>query len=138
MNKFSIGDDDRMYYAKLLNLNGKKNDFYSLNIRHPEASDYIKSFYNSRHAICMRYHSICLALATDTPFVAIDYTNGGKSKNLLSDLGLLDLYIDVKNVSVEKISERLKRSEEIFNSQRDLIHNYLNKSQSIYSELFNL
>lgn len=135
MNKFSIGDDDRFFYAKLLDLDGKEKADISLDITHPPVEDYIKRFYNSEKAICMRYHSVCLALATETPFVAIDYTNGGKTKNLLSDLGLLELCVPLEEANEQTITEKLKLSEKLLKDRQDKIHSFIDSAADTYNEL---
>ena len=39
----------------------------------------------------MRFHSVVFSLATNTPFLAVDYTMGGKIAGLLRDVGAPDL-----------------------------------------------
>ncbi len=135
MNKLAIGDDDRLFYAKLLNLDRQNNEGINMDIRHGSVNEYIKHFYNSKVAVCMRYHSVCLALATKTPFIAIDYTNGGKTKNLLNDLGLMDLYIDVNEFTSKKAAKLMKDAPIILEGKKEVIDSYLDSSELKYEQL---
>jgi polysaccharide pyruvyl transferase WcaK-like protein len=41
--------------------------------------------------LAMRFHSVVFSLATNTPFLTVDYTLGGKIAGLLRDVGAPEL-----------------------------------------------
>ena len=66
--------------------------------------------------IAMRFHSVVFALATNTPFIAIDYTLGGKITGLLTDLGLQDRMFSISEFNHKQAVLKL---EEQYNQDID-------------------
>ncbi len=85
MHKYAVGGDDRIFYRRLL------ADFPGilarLDDRHRPPSEDLRTIARSRAILAMRFHSVVFSLGTATPFVAVDYTMGGKIQGLLTDVG---------------------------------------------------
>jgi polysaccharide pyruvyl transferase WcaK-like protein len=47
----------------------------------------------------MRFHSVLFAETLGVPYIAIDYTGGGKIKALLQERGKLDRLISLKDIA---------------------------------------
>lgn len=84
MHKLAVGGDDRAFYRKVARGSGPL--VTQLDNRHRLPKDDLAIIEGSRAVLAMRFHSVVFALATYTPFLAIDYTNGGKTKGLLEDI----------------------------------------------------
>lgn len=84
MHKYIVGGDDRKFYRRLL------KDFPEilarLDQRHRTPAEDLRMFASSRAVVAMRFHSVAFSVATETPFLAIDYTRGGKIAGLLDDV----------------------------------------------------
>lgn len=114
MHKYAVGGDDRFYHNKLW-----KNDADICSLidwQHQTPEHDLKQFYNSCGIVAMRFHSVVFAIATCTPFIAVDYTEGGKIASLLTMLGLNDrlFYISNLNASIayKKLSYLIHNNEE--------------------------
>jgi len=85
MHKYVIGGDDRKFYRRLL---AEFPEILSrLDQRHRTPAEDLEFFGSSRAVVAMRFHSVVFSLATETPFLAVDYTRGGKIAGLLNDVG---------------------------------------------------
>lgn len=91
MHKLAVGGDDRAFYRRLL----KQNPVVlgNLDNRHRPPAHDLQAFQSAQAVLAMRFHSVVFSLATGRPFLAIDYTLGGKIAGLLGDLGLSDRLI---------------------------------------------
>jgi polysaccharide pyruvyl transferase WcaK-like protein len=89
MHKYFVGGDDRKFYRRLLqefpHILGRLDD------RHRSPAEDLRFFSCSRSVLAMRFHSVVFSLATNTPFLAVDYTMGGKIAGLLRDVGAPEL-----------------------------------------------
>jgi polysaccharide pyruvyl transferase WcaK-like protein len=112
MHKYAVGGDDRLFYRRLL---GEFPDILArLDDRHRPPTEDLRLIARSRAVAAMRFHSVVFSLATSTPFLAVDYTLGGKIAGLLNDLGLSNLLIaiaDFEGVSAARRLLSLKRAE---------------------------
>jgi polysaccharide pyruvyl transferase WcaK-like protein/sulfatase maturation enzyme AslB (radical SAM superfamily) len=92
MHYFPVGFDDRRFAQRLLR-----------QIVHPRLKvvdkpmsprELLEVMAQSALSVCMRFHSVVFAHEVGAPFVAIDYTAGGKIRGFLEDVGRLDRYTD--------------------------------------------
>jgi polysaccharide pyruvyl transferase WcaK-like protein len=116
MHTFTVGGDDREFNRRFITayLDGLQASYQ------PEPSSVdsiIDAMLNARLCICMRFHSVVFAHNLDRPFVAIDYTNGGKIKALLQDNGLLERLVSLQDIGAgqlhlieERLSKQLEQS----------------------------
>jgi polysaccharide pyruvyl transferase WcaK-like protein len=84
MHKYFVGGDDRKFYRRLLK--GFPEILARLDDRHRPPEEDLRFFASSRAVLAMRFHSVVFSLATKTPFLAVDYTMGGKIAGLLRDV----------------------------------------------------
>ena len=106
MHKQAVGGDDRLFYRRLL---AESPDVRAqLDLRHRTPEDDLRRFETSTHVLAMRFHSVVFALATGRPFLAIDYTLGGKITGLLTDLGMQDHLISLADFDGAAAAERLR------------------------------
>jgi polysaccharide pyruvyl transferase WcaK-like protein len=105
MHKYSVGGDDRLFYRRLL------ADFPEilarLDDRHRTPAEDLQTIARSRAIFAMRFHSVVFALGTATPFVAIDYTMGGKIQGLLNDVGEIGRLISIKDFDGRRAAAQL-------------------------------
>lgn len=100
MHTFWVGGDDRIYYRAFI----KKHfadypDLISYE-KTPSSVDQItKAMKQSFLNITMRFHSVVFAHTLDTPFIAIDYTNGGKIFQFLKDNQASSHYISPQQIA---------------------------------------
>ena len=89
MHKYFVGGDDRQFYRRLLT--GFPKILARLDDRHRSPAEDLRFFSASRAVLAMRFHSVVFSLATNTPFLAVDYTMGGKIAGLLRDVDAPEL-----------------------------------------------
>jgi polysaccharide pyruvyl transferase WcaK-like protein len=89
MHKYFVGGDDRKFYRRLLK--GFPEILARLDDRHRPPAEDLRLFSTSRAVLAMRFHSVVFSLATKTPFLAVDYTMGGKIAGLLRDVNTPEL-----------------------------------------------
>lgn len=98
MHTFVVGNDDRDFarrFAKSYLEDGE----YEIGSRVYSPEDILSVMSESRFNICMRFHSVLFAEILEAPFVAIDYTGGGKIKGFLQDHEKEELMIDRAEMS---------------------------------------
>ncbi len=84
MHTFVIGNDDRDFDRRFIK-KYLKDDPVEIGYKVYSSQDILSVMSKSRFNICMRFHSVLFAETLGVPFVAIDYTEGGKIKGFLSD-----------------------------------------------------
>ena len=89
MHKYFVGGDDRKFYRRLLK--EFPEILARLDDRHRPPAEDLRLFSTSRAVLAMRFHSVVFSLATKTPFLAVDYTMGGKIAGLLRDVNTPEL-----------------------------------------------
>lgn len=105
MHKYAVGGDDRLFYRRLL---GEFPEILArLDDRHRTPIEDLRLIARSRAILAMRFHSVVFSLATKTPFLAVDYTLGGKIEGLLNDLGLRHLLIAIDRFEGVSAAARL-------------------------------
>ena len=105
MHKYAVGGDDRIFYRRLLT---RFPDILSrLDNRHRTPQEDLDLIARSRAVLAMRFHSVVFSLATNTPFLAVDYTLGGKIAGLLGDVKALPLLIPIDRFDGASTAKRL-------------------------------
>jgi len=105
MHTFHLGGDDRVlnrHLAKnILDLSNSKQINQSVSFAREPVSplEIIQSMYHAEFNICMRFHSVLFAETLGVPYIAIDYTGGGKIKAFLEERGKLDHIISLKDIA---------------------------------------
>ena len=113
MHTFYVGGDDRVFNRKLhANLSGlvsKKKLINKISYARETISpkEILQSMYHAQLNICMRFHSVLFAESLGVPYIAIDYTNGGKIKAFLESKGKLNRLISLAEVANENWRTRL-------------------------------
>ena len=93
MHTFVIGNDDRDFMRRFVKTYLKDHNC-ELGDKIYSPGDILSAMSESRFNICMRFHSVLFADALSVPFMAVDYTGGGKIKNFIKDKGKESLMID--------------------------------------------
>jgi polysaccharide pyruvyl transferase WcaK-like protein len=105
MHKYAVGGDDRAFYRRLL------ADFPEilarLDDRHRAPREDLETIGRSRAILAMRFHSVVFSLGTQTPFLAVDYTLGGKITGLLEDVGATDRLVAIEHFDGLDAARRL-------------------------------
>ena len=105
MHKYAVGGDDRIFYRRLLT---RFPDILSrLDNRHRTPLEDLHLIARSRAVLAMRFHSVVFSLATNTPFLAVDYTLGGKIAGLLGDVNALPSLIPIDRFDGASTAKRL-------------------------------
>ena len=94
MHYFPIGNDDRLYAKKLAGDMCSERIVVDYKPRSPE--EILHAMAVAHFCVCMRFHSVVFAATIGAPFVAIDYTAGGKVQGYLDDT-----HQSFKSVSLE-------------------------------------
>ena len=105
MHKQPIGGDDRFYHNHLWS--DDKEVLRAIDWGHRKPEDDLKMFMSARGVVAMRFHSVVFAIATGTPFIALDYTMGGKISGLLHMLGLQDRLFKVRKFNADEAFAKL-------------------------------
>ena len=105
MHKYAVGGDDRIFYRRLLV--EFPEILARLDNRHRTPPEDLHLFARSRAVLAMRFHSVVFSLATKTPFLAVDYTLGGKIEGLLDDVGGKHLLISIDRFDGTSTAARL-------------------------------
>ncbi|OUL29876.1 radical SAM protein [Nostoc sp. T09] len=108
MHTFHIGGDDRVLNRRL----AKNISDFEQNVnfaRGPVSPlEILQSMYHAEFNLCMRFHSVLFAETLGVPYLAIDYTGGGKIKAFLEERGKLNRLISLQDVASGHWQSRLK------------------------------
>lgn len=83
MHYFPIGNDDRLYAKKLSS--DIRSERISVDYKPRSPREILQAMAEANFCVCMRFHSVVFAAAIGAPFIAIDYTAGGKIQGFLED-----------------------------------------------------
>jgi len=83
MHYFPIGNDDRLYAKKIAGDVGSERILVDHKPRSPK--EILQAMAEANFCVCMRFHSVVFAATIGAPFIAIDYTAGGKIRGFLED-----------------------------------------------------
>ncbi|AIE74129.1 MULTISPECIES: polysaccharide pyruvyl transferase family protein [unclassified Synechocystis] len=115
MHSFYVGGDDRIfnrYLAKSmqLHLNGCLDNIQVKFTRESISPlEIITTMHHAKLNICMRFHSVLFAETLNVPYLAIDYTQGGKIKAFLEDRGKLEKLIPLQEIAEGRWKEKIKQ-----------------------------
>jgi MoaA/NifB/PqqE/SkfB family radical SAM enzyme/polysaccharide pyruvyl transferase WcaK-like protein len=98
MHTFAVGIDDRDFARRFANTYLQEGDC-DIGNKVYSPQDILSVMSRSKFNVCMRFHSVLFAEKLDVPFVAIDYTGGGKIKGFLNDQKKLEFMIDRAEIS---------------------------------------
>lgn len=98
MHTFVIGGDDRQFARQFRNKYFQNEDMEILE-RIYSPQDILSLICSSPFNLCMRFHSVLFSETLNVPYLAIDYTGGGKIKGFLSDLNKDHVRIDREKIS---------------------------------------
>jgi polysaccharide pyruvyl transferase WcaK-like protein len=105
MHKYAVGGDDRIFYRRLLSQ--FPEILCRVDNRHRTPAEDLDTIARSRAILAMRFHSVVFSLATNTPFLAVDYTLGGKIAGLLDDVGGRDSLVPIDRFDGRNTARRL-------------------------------
>ncbi|MBL9215221.1 MAG: polysaccharide pyruvyl transferase family protein [Opitutaceae bacterium] len=83
MHHFPVGKDDRVFARELQRRVGSPRLHVQWEPSTPE--EIMAAMAGAEFCVCMRFHSCVFAAAVGVPFLAIDYTAGGKIRAFLED-----------------------------------------------------
>lgn len=98
MHTFTVGQDDREFARKFAQKYLQVGK-YAIGGKVYSPQDILSVMFSSQLNLCMRFHSVLFAEKLGTPFIAIDYTGGGKVKGFLEDQNKLNLMLDRTAIS---------------------------------------
>lgn len=84
MHHFPVGYDDRLFARKLVREIADPRLTCEWEPRTPR--EILEAMAGAEFCVCMRFHSCVFASEVGAPFLAIDYTAGGKIKGFLDDV----------------------------------------------------
>lgn len=108
MHTFHIGGDDRVFNRRLANnISNFVEDTELKSLvcfaREPISPlEILQSMYHAEFNICMRFHSVIFAETLGVPYLAIDYTAGGKIKAFLHERGKIERLVSLHDVAAGK------------------------------------
>jgi len=109
MHYFPIGWDDRVFARRLA---GKIGNPRVAAIQVPlSPTQILQAMAAAEFCLCMRFHSVVFAHAVGVPFIALDYTNGGKILGFLKDRHLASKCLsfgDLRGLSREALEQALR------------------------------
>jgi MoaA/NifB/PqqE/SkfB family radical SAM enzyme/polysaccharide pyruvyl transferase WcaK-like protein len=115
MHSFYIGGDDRIFNRRIAHsIDGQFTDFLESHqvsfTREPISPlEILGTMCYAKFNICMRFHSVLFAETLGVPYLAIDYTQGGKIKAFLEDKGKLNKLISLREIAEEKWISKLNQ-----------------------------
>lgn len=114
MHTFHVGGDDRVfnrYLAKSISpLLVEKGLQLEVSFARGPISplEILQSMYHAEFNICMRFHSVLFAEALGVPYIAIDYTSGGKIKAFLETKGKLNRLISLQDIAAGQWKNKIE------------------------------
>lgn len=98
MHTYHVGGDDRVFARRFV-----KRYMSDLDVEiydRPSSVDVIvKAMASATLSLCMRFHSVVFAHHVGRPFVALDYTQGGKIKGFLATINQSERMVDLVDYS---------------------------------------
>jgi len=117
MHSFHVGGDDRVFNRKMANLVGHNltsvdNNDFNIEVSTCDLplspSQIIANMIGARLSLCMRFHSVLFAETLGIPYIAIDYTRGGKIYAFLNERNKLDRLLTVEEICKGSWESHLK------------------------------
>lgn len=135
MHKYTVGGDDRYYHHNLWK--DRPAVRRRIDWQHQTPIDDLEQIGSSSGVLAMRFHSVVFALATNRPFLAIDYTRGGKISGLLRMLNLENRLVAIEDFNGATAAQLLQR--QIEEPPTDILRRVIDesiKAQQSIVELF--
>lgn len=116
MHTFQVGWDDRCFNRRFSRLmmdsatEASELSPFSLEVERMPVSpaEILQHMQQSTFNICMRFHSVLFAETLGVPYVAIDYTSGGKIAAFLGSRSKLDRLISLQEIASGHWETRLR------------------------------
>jgi MoaA/NifB/PqqE/SkfB family radical SAM enzyme/polysaccharide pyruvyl transferase WcaK-like protein len=114
MHTFHIGGDDRVFNRRLANsitpmlIETQSKSTLSVAREPISPLEILQSMAHAEFNICMRFHSVLFAETLGVPYVAIDYTGGGKIKAFLESKGQMKRLISLQDVATGQWQNKLE------------------------------
>ncbi|MEM9807048.1 MAG: polysaccharide pyruvyl transferase family protein, partial [Cyanobacteria bacterium P01_D01_bin.56] len=112
MHTFSVGGDDRKFNRKIVRDletaegGGEPSKAsYERGILSP--LEILQAMHHARFNICMRFHSVLFAQTLGVPYLAIDYTSGGKIEAYLRDRNELNRLMTLEDIAQGRWKEKV-------------------------------
>lgn len=105
MHTFYLGGDDRIFNRHLAKdiTNHSELESQATDVKFARGPisplEILQSMHHAQFNICMRFHSVLFAETLGVPYLAIDYTGGGKIKAFLEKKGKLDCLISLQDLA---------------------------------------
>ena len=98
MHNFIVGGDDRDFNYRFVNeyFGGLDNEVYP---KLTSIDVVTTAMREAELCLCMRFHSVAFADTLEAPYIAIDYTRGGKIEAFLSDNGKTSRMVSMDDIS---------------------------------------
>jgi len=100
MHNFVVGNDDRDFNYRFAKTLSDINPYVENKLSTVE--NIAIAMQNSIFNLCMRFHSVVFAYTLGVPFVAIDYTSGGKIHSFMDDHNMLNMLINMNEMLTSK------------------------------------
>jgi polysaccharide pyruvyl transferase WcaK-like protein len=85
MHYFPVGNDDRLFARRVAaTINDAR---LTVPMAPLSPTELLKCMASSMFCVAMRFHSVVFSQTIAAPFIAIDYTSGGKIAGFLRDVG---------------------------------------------------
>jgi polysaccharide pyruvyl transferase WcaK-like protein len=119
MHSFHFGGDDRLFARKIKKIIDAESEAIPNNYLSPETrislrplspKEILDNMMNAKLNVCMRFHSVLFAETLGVPYLAIDYTRGGKIYAFLSEKQKLNRLFDMEEIAQGLWKERLSNS----------------------------
>lgn len=112
MHSFSVGGDDRVLARAMFREIQKSYPDVANRVsfqRLPASPiEIIRAMKTAKLSICMRFHSVLFAETLGVPYLAIDYTNGGKIEAFLRDKSATHKKLTLEEVIRGELAERCR------------------------------
>ncbi|MBC8002347.1 MAG: polysaccharide pyruvyl transferase family protein, partial [Opitutaceae bacterium] len=109
MHHFPVGNDDRLFARGLVRK--VENSRLTCDFEPRTPREIMEAMAAAEFCICMRFHSCVFASEIGVPFLAIDYTAGGKIAGFLEDVGQQPRLCglgDVASLEMNELETKLK------------------------------
>ena len=106
MNCYCEGGDDRLFARQMCKQAAMADTGFASPALPASPWEIIAAMQQARLCICMRYHSVVFAHSLGVPFIAVDYTNGGKIGHFLQERGLAHLLISTHDIAAGRWRDR--------------------------------
>lgn len=101
MHNFVIGGDDRDFYYRFADQQAFEKGSYDIDSKLTGIDVVAEAIANAELSLCMRFHSMVFADTLGADYLSIDYTNGGKIKCYLDDVGKAERLVTLAELQTD-------------------------------------